>query len=340
MVEHTKAPETTNPKKPRGLSRSWLYEQLAGIHRDGLNSFEATDLAKPLFKKLSGTEYLDLMERLVAINDLQATDVARVVEWRRDYLRFIVASAADPSTPAPKSPRIPTAIVRTALSKAEQEHKGATNFNRLLAEQSGIPLHTIRRIRAGARKWLTPEDADSLLGALSLDHLYRELVTPIEEDHAQAAAKLEEARAALDEELRPILRVLAAASSRGHGGYTAAEQRALEDWRWMHGGDWPESVVPLFTLPKERNEILLDHFTRERRRPPEALPERIRQEAIRVLQARQKREREDLQRAEDAVGRFPINSQRIYELTRGARRKGYLPKQSKARGYDARNNDA
>ncbi len=335
MVEQPNAGSTLNPKKkrkrkPRSLSRAWIYEQLGDIHLRGLDVFEAVEVK--IFKTLTDAEYLDLMKRVVEAEDLlvdglQAPDIARVVKWRLDNLRYIVATAADPNAPDPRRRRISTDELRPLLVAAARRHNGALSFNAWLSGEAGVAAYIVCRIQSGAQKTIKPDQLEKLLNAINEQNLYNEL-DPID-DEQMAVARREQ----LDEALRPILRVLAAAATRGDGGYTPAEQQAIGDWRWMHAADWHESVVPDFTRLSDRNEILRAHFAKERGRDPEPLPERIRQRAIAILRNHQKRDRDDLTRAEKAIGRFPIDARRMYEATRGARGKNYLPEQSKPHGY-------
>lgn len=339
MSEQTKAGSASNPKKKRKLSRPWIYEQLADIHLRGLaDIFEAIKVGPMALKKLTDGEQVDWTERLITVEAVQTADVVRAVEWRLDNLRYIVGTAADSATPARTRPlRIPAERVRPLLDAAERKHRGSIKLNRLIADQSGIPPYTIRRIRSGERKWLTPEETERLLFAAGLEDAWRQEVEPLEEEHAETEATLESKRVVLAEELaeelRPILRILTAESVRRQGDYSDDERRALADWSWMHEGDWCENVVPLFTPPNKRNAILMDLFRSEFDREPEPLPEHIRQRAIDILRNRQEYERARLTRAEKAISDFPLNTARIYEATRGARRAGYLPAQSKPHGY-------
>lgn len=319
-----------NPKK-RGISRAWLYEQLADIHSNGLDAFEAAELAQPLYGKR--LDQLDLIAGLISVEGLQAADVARVLAFRANYLRYVVDTAADPATPRPKTLRVPCALVRPLLDRAEREHDGTTGFNRLLAEQTEIPLYTVRRIRSGARRQLTADEAELLLTAAGFDDAYRDHVYPLEDEHDEAEAPTARECELLSEELRPVLRILAAASLRGDGDWSDDERQALGDWRWMHGADWPEEVVPLFTRPHDRDQILIAHFRREIGRDPAPLLERVRRQALSVVRARQKREREALAAAEKAIGDYPIDATRVGELNRGAKRAGFLSDGSKPNGY-------
>lgn len=92
------------------------------------------------------------------------------------------------------------------------------------------------------------------------------------------------------------MRQLAAEASRGHGGYTDAELRAIDDWRSMHGTDW----APQGSYPNTRDQRVLEEFRAAQHRDPYPLPHRFCKEALRRLREQQKRDRDDLEAKKDA----------------------------------------
>ena len=241
----------------------------------------------------------------------------------------MVKMTPDPRNAVDVDRPVPADVVLDALEVAGYSVRGKprTNDSRThanLATETDIPRRTISRICSGARSTLSIDETDRILDAIGETGLRDELLKTHLDAPREQALLIEEELADIYDYLWTLYLPLGAEESRALN-----DEHALYD-HMQHNLDLAERRLA------DRRPHAIEWFRQRYGRPPQPIPETLREQAFRTLAARRAQYQEEAARAESD---FPpperITSSYVRDLTRRARARRLIDPGERPRAYSA-----
>jgi hypothetical protein len=304
--------EGANPKKrPRGLSLEAAYDEVRQLHEGSDIFVRASLIGGDPVNAIEEAKRRPVRRLGGGSPRLRAEKAAPMLRWRLGLRQYLAQTASNP-------PQLPTLRIPSGELRPFLQHMSAAE----LAQRSGLSYSKARRIRRGETQTVNASDAKALLRAAGLADEYEQLYSVLKRDD-ELVVRHKVDLEGLEDDRRQVLRELAIGARAAPAGFAADERDALNDVFELDRLQQDRDIVPVSTPPEEARRRATDRFVEAFGRPPRELPDTL---LVRVDDSlRSERERLDESAAELERALGSVDAKRVYRLTEGARRAGFIP---------------